>query len=154
MRRLSRSRRRDERLLTPALDGLGLALRQSSAMPTPHSQRPDASARQHAIRARDAGLRRISALTRGLAAAAVGLTGMLALVAAGSFHGKTVAATPVSRAITRTASRTSAESETPAPVAHSASAATRTTTQSAAPAAPSPAPAPTPAAAVAVSGGS
>jgi cytoskeletal protein RodZ len=122
-------------------------------MPTPHSQRPDASARQHAIRARDAGLRRISALTRGLAAGAVGLTGTLALLAAGSFHGKTVAVTP------RPAATVAAESATQGPVARSASAATTvttttTTTQSAAPAAPSAPPAPTPAAPVVVSGGS
>jgi hypothetical protein len=43
--------------------------------------------------ARDAGLRRIAAVTRWTAAAVVVLSGSLALIAAKAFHGHTVAAT-------------------------------------------------------------
>jgi cytoskeletal protein RodZ len=42
---------------------------------------------RRAIRARDAGLRRISAITRGIVAAALALTGGLAVLAAQGFHG-------------------------------------------------------------------
>jgi len=45
---------------------------------------------QRSAVARDAGLMRIGALTRWLMAGAAGLTGALALVAAGSFHGHSV----------------------------------------------------------------
>jgi hypothetical protein len=43
--------------------------------------------RRRAIRARDAGLRRISAITRGIVACSVALSGALALLAASGFRG-------------------------------------------------------------------
>ena len=43
--------------------------------------------------ARDAGLARISAVTRWLAVAVVGLSGALALIASQAFHGHTVSST-------------------------------------------------------------
>jgi hypothetical protein len=49
---------------------------------------------QRSTRARDAGLSRIGDVTRWLIAATAGLVGALALVAAGAFHGHTVAGTP------------------------------------------------------------
>jgi cytoskeletal protein RodZ len=47
-------------------------------------------ATRRAIRARDAGLARITAITRGIVAAAVGLSGLLAVLAAAGFHGHTL----------------------------------------------------------------
>jgi membrane protein required for beta-lactamase induction len=85
--------------------------------------------------ARDAGLARISAVTRWVTAGVVGLAGALAVLAAQAFHGHTVS---------------NSSSATPSPV-----------TQSAAPTSsqsdlqqPSQAPVQTPAAPVVVSGGS
>jgi hypothetical protein len=49
------------------------------------------SASRRAVLARDAGLRRISRATRWIAAAAVGLSGALAVIAADSFHGHAAA---------------------------------------------------------------
>jgi hypothetical protein len=57
--------------------------------------------------ARDAGLRRISAVTRWTVAAVVALSGALALVAANAFHGHTVATTP--------SSATTSPAQTPTP---------------------------------------
>jgi hypothetical protein len=55
------------------------------------TRRPEADraelALRRAIRARDAGLRRVSAITRGIVAAALALTGGLAVLAAAGFHG-------------------------------------------------------------------
>jgi len=53
---------------------------------------PAELAARRAIRARDAGLRRIAAITRGLVAATVALCGGLAIVAANAFHGSTISA--------------------------------------------------------------
>ena len=68
-------------------------------MRTRPTRRPQADraelALRRAVRARDAGLRRISAITRGMTAAAVALTGGLAVLAAQGFHGHaTSSATP------------------------------------------------------------
>lgn len=52
---------------------------------------PAAGALARAVSARDAGLRRISRVTRWLTVAAVGLSGALALVASHAFHGRAVA---------------------------------------------------------------
>jgi hypothetical protein len=52
----------------------------------PQADRAELALRR-AIRARDAGLRRISAITRGIVAAALALTGGLAVLAAQGFHG-------------------------------------------------------------------
>ncbi|MGA3361135.1 MAG: hypothetical protein ABSD82_03800 [Solirubrobacteraceae bacterium] len=63
---------------------------------------PRQTATRRAVSARDAGLRRISSVTRWLAIGVVGLSGALALVAANAFHGHTVsnasAATPAAGA--------------------------------------------------------
>ncbi len=53
---------------------------------------PAELAMRRAIRARDAGLRRIAAITRGIVAAVVALSGALAVLAASGFHGHTVSA--------------------------------------------------------------
>ena len=50
-------------------------------------------ATRRAVIARDAGLRRISAITRGTIAGAVTLAGALALIAANGFHGHTLSNT-------------------------------------------------------------
>jgi hypothetical protein len=54
---------------------------------------PAEIATRRAVMARDAGLRRISAVTRWLTAAAVALSGALALIAANAFHGHTLSNT-------------------------------------------------------------
>jgi hypothetical protein len=93
------------------------------------------SATGRAVTARDAGLRRISTVTRWITAAAVGVSGALALLAAHAFHGRTIS---------------NASTSTPAPA-----------TQTSAPSSsssdlqqPTQAPVQTPAAPVVVSGGS
>ena len=50
-------------------------------------------ATRRAIRARDVGLRRIAAITRGIGAAVVALSGAFALIAANGFHGHTTSVT-------------------------------------------------------------
>jgi hypothetical protein len=45
---------------------------------------------RRAVSARDAGLRRITAVTRWLVVGVVGLSGALALIASQAFHGRTV----------------------------------------------------------------
>jgi hypothetical protein len=52
------------------------------------------TATRRAVMARDAGLRRIAAVTRWTVAAVVVLSGALALIAAKAFHGHTVTSTP------------------------------------------------------------
>jgi hypothetical protein len=84
--------------------------------------------------ARDAGLRRISAVTRWLTAGAVAASGALALIAANAFHGHTL-------------SNTSSTSQTA--VSQSSTASTASGLQP-----PAQAPVQTPAAPVVVSGGS
>ncbi|MGA2757613.1 MAG: hypothetical protein ABSF58_09700 [Solirubrobacteraceae bacterium] len=54
------------------------------------SATPKETAMRRAVSARDAGLRRISAVTRWLVVAVVGLSGALALIASQAFHGRTV----------------------------------------------------------------
>lgn len=107
----------------------------SPRLPRSPSAGPEEIATRRAVLARDAGLQRISAVTRWLTAGVVGLSGALALLAAHAFHGHTLS---------------NASTTTPSPV-----------TQPAAPAStagelqqPSQAPVQTPAAPVVVSGGS
>jgi hypothetical protein len=96
---------------------------------------PEEVARRRAVIDRDAGLLRISAVTRWITAGVVGLSGALALLAAHAFHGRTLS---------------NASTNTPAPVTQSAApASTQSDLQQ-----PSQAPVQTPAAPVVVSGGS
>ena len=97
------------------------------------------TATRRAVIARDAGLRRISTVTRWVIAAAVGLSGALALIAANAFHGRTIS--------------NSSSSQTPA-TQQQAPATPATPSVSQGPQAPQQAPAQTPAAPVVVSGGS
>jgi hypothetical protein len=62
----------------------------SRRQPGGRERTPAELATRRAIRARDAGLRRISAVTRGIIAAVVALSGALAVLAANSFHGHTL----------------------------------------------------------------
>jgi 4-aminobutyrate aminotransferase-like enzyme len=86
---------------------------------------------RRAVSARDAGLRRITAVTRWLVVGVVGLSGALALIASQAFHGRTVSNASASSAAVQ-APAASSEGLSPANVA----------------------PTPTPAAPVVVSGGS
>lgn len=107
----------------------------SPRLPRSPGSGPAEIAARRAVMARDAGLARISAVTRWVTAGVVALSGALAVLAAQAFHGHTVSNT---------------SSTTPSPV-----------TQSAAPTSsqsdlqqPSQVPVQTPAAPVVVSGGS
>jgi hypothetical protein len=96
---------------------------------------PAEIAARRAVMARDAGLARISAVTRWVTAGVVGLSGALAVLAAQAFHGHTVSNTSTS---------------TPPPVTQSdAPASSQANLQQ-----PSQAPVQTPSAPVVVSGGS
>lgn len=99
------------------------------------------TATRRAVMARDAGLRRISAVTRWTAAAVVVLSGALALIAAKAFHGHTVTSTTPNVTQTTTPATTTPATTTPA-----------TTTPSIQQ--PAQAPAPIQQAPVAISGGS
>jgi hypothetical protein len=104
------------------------------------------------VLARDAGLRRISAVTRWTAAGAVALSGVLALIAANAFHGRTVATTPA-----RTPTTASSHGSTPARTTTTPRALTQTTTSTSSSSAlqpPTQVPTPTPATPAVVSGGS
>jgi hypothetical protein len=96
------------------------------------------TATRRAVIARDAGLRRISTVTRWVIAGAVGLSGALALIAANAFHGRTIS--------------NSSSSQTPATQQAPATPAIPSVSQG--PQAPQQAPAQTPATPVVVSGGS
>jgi hypothetical protein len=95
------------------------------------------AASRHAVLARNAGLRRISSVTRWIAGAAVGLSGALAVIAAGSFHG-----------------HTASTASTQAPASQGAAAAVPPADSASAIAPPASTPTPTAAPPVAVSGGS
>lgn len=103
------------------------------------ARRPDNTMRR-AVQARDAGLRKISSVTRWVIAGAVGLSGALALIAANSFHGRTIQSSPSSQ----TPSSQQLPASTPAP----------SSTAAEAPQAPQQAPVQTPAQPAVVSGGS
>jgi len=93
-------------------------------------------AERRRIQIRDGGLWRIGAVTRWLLAGALSATGALALLAAGTFHGHTLAPAP------------------PTAQAASAGSASQTTGAAAPPAAPAQPPTTSAAPAVVVSGGS
>jgi hypothetical protein len=101
--------------------------------------------------ARDAGLRRISAVTRWTAAAVVVLSGALALIAAKAFHGHTVTSTTPNVTQTTTPATTTPATTTPATTTPATTTPATTT-----PAIQQPAqtPAPIQQAPVAISGGS
>ncbi len=69
---------------------------------------------QRAAMQRDAGLRRIGKVTRWLMAAALGLTGALALFAASAFHGHSVAASPSNASTASQSASTSSGPQSPA----------------------------------------
>jgi hypothetical protein len=97
------------------------------------SATPKETATRRAVMARDAGLRRISAVTRWLTVGIVGLSGALALIASQAFHGRTVSnASAASSLSAGQTSSAASEGLSPATVT----------------------PTPTPAAPVVVSGGS
>ena len=82
----------------------------SPRLPRSRATNPAEVAARRAVMARDAGLRRISTVTRWLTAAAVGVSGGLALLAAHAFHGHTIS--NASTATPPPVSRTSAPSST------------------------------------------
>lgn len=72
------------------------------------------TATRRAVTARDAGLRRIGAVTRWSAAAVIALSGALALIAAKGFHGHTTTATQAGSSQTTTPAVTNPATTTPA----------------------------------------
>ena len=101
-------------------------------------------ATRRAVIARDAGLQRISAITRGTIAGAVTLSGALAVIAANGFHGHTLSNTATQTQTTQTqTTQTQTQAQT-----------TATSSTSSALQAPSQPPVQTPVAAAVVSGGS
>jgi hypothetical protein len=98
------------------------------------SANPKEAAIRRAVLARDAGLRRISAVTRWLIVGVVSLSGALALIASSAFHGRTIS----------NSSAASSVSSPPSQVAPSSGGLSPANTT----------PTPTPAAPVVVSGGS
>jgi hypothetical protein len=119
-------------------------------------------ATRRAVMARDAGLRRISIVTRWAIAGVVGLSGGLALLASSAFHGHTIVTTPTSSASQApgqtTPAVTTPAQTTPAVSTPAVTTPAQTTPAQTAPAQTTPssvqAPTPTPAAPVVVSGGS
>jgi len=95
--------------------------------------------------ARDAGLQRISAITRGTIAGAVTLSGALAVIAASGFHGHTLSNPTTQTPTTQTPTTQTPTTQTPT----TATSSTASALQS-----PSQPPVQTPAPAVVVSGGS
>jgi hypothetical protein len=76
---------------------------------------PLETATRRAMMARDAGLRRIRAVTRWVAAGVVVLSGALALIAARAFHGRTISNTPSSSSSSPgTSSGSAAQTQPPA----------------------------------------
>jgi hypothetical protein len=67
-------------------------------------------AERHRIQVRDAGLWRIGAATRWLLAGAIGSTGALALLAAGTFHGHTLASPQAAQTTTQSAGASAPQS--------------------------------------------
>jgi hypothetical protein len=65
----------------------------SPRTPRSRDNGPAEIAARRAVMARDAGLRRISGVTRWLTAGAVAVSGALALIAAQAFHGRTLSNT-------------------------------------------------------------
>jgi hypothetical protein len=122
----------------------------SPQRPRWEAQRAAEIATRRAVLARDAGLRRVSLVTRWMVAGAVGLSGALALLAANAFHGHTIQSAPSSSTTNEPSGQTTPATTTPATTAPAT-----TTPSSGGLQPPSQAPAPAPAPApVVVSGGS
>ena len=102
-------------------------------------------ATRRAVIARDAGLRRISAITRGTIAGAVTLSGALAMIAANGFHGHTSSNPAAQTQTTQTQTTQTQTTQTQTTAASSTSSVLQP---------PSQAPAQTPVAPVVASGGS
>ena len=102
---------------------------------------PEIAARR-AVIARDAGLRRISRVTRRVIVGALALSGGLAVTAANAFHGHTIITSPPGTPSTQPSSTSSQSSSASTPPASSGLSA------------PAQTPAPTPVQPVVVSGGS
>jgi hypothetical protein len=98
---------------------------------------------RRAVMARDAGLRRISRVTRRVVLGAIALSGGLAVTAANAFHGHTIT----------TGSPSSSSTQASSPSTQPSSSSTQSTTSSGL-SAPAQTPAPTPVQPVVVSGGS
>jgi len=109
-------------------------------------------ATRRAVMARDAGLARISTVTRWMIAAVIGLSGGLALVAANAFHGRTIPSGGSSSS--QTASQNQSQSQTTTPAQTTPAQTTPAQTTPSGLQAPSQAPTTTPATPVVVSGGS
>ena len=123
---------------------------------SPRAPRRDASegaeiAGRRAVMARDAGLRRISRVTRRIVLAAVALSGGLAVTAANAFHGHTITTGSPSTSSTQTPS---SSPSTQSPTSTQTSSPPNQSTNSSGLGAPAQTPAPTPAQPVVVSGGS
>ena len=106
---------------------------------------PREVAEEGAVTARDAGLRRISSVTRRLVVGAVALSGALALIAANTFHGRTIATGGSSLSSSRQGTSSSQSNAATSPPQQTSSDGLN---------APSQAPTPTPVQPVVVSGGS
>jgi len=78
------------------------------------SQRREEIATRRAAMARDAGLQRISSVTRWMIAGVVSLSGGLALLAANAFHGRTIASTSNANTAQTTPGSTTPATTTPA----------------------------------------
>ncbi len=83
----------------------------SPRLPRSRGASPAEIATRRAVLARDAGLLRISAVTRWLTAGVLALSGALALLAANAFHGRTLSNTSTTSPAPVT--QTSAPSNTP-----------------------------------------
>ena len=85
----------------------------SPRLPRSPGTNPAEIATRRAVMARDAGLARISAVTRWVTAGVIGLSGALALFAASAFHGRTVSntSTSTSAPVTQSAAPTSAPND-------------------------------------------
>jgi len=122
----------------------------SPKRPRWEAQRAAEIATRRAVLARDAGLRRVSLVTRWMIAGVLGMSGALALVAANAFHGHTISSTPASSTSQGSSGQTTPATTTPATTTPAT-----TTPSSGGLQPPSQAPAPTPAPTpVVVSGGS
>lgn len=79
----------------------------------PPARRAVETTTRRAVLARDAGLRRVSAVTRWTAAGVLALSGALALVASKAFHGHVAAAATPPQTQTQTPTQTPSETPTP-----------------------------------------
>ena len=114
-------------------------------------------ATRRAVMARDAGLARISAVTRWMVAGVIALSGGLAVLAAHAFHGHTIATPTAGSSPTSVQTTTTPATTTPATTTPATTTPATTTPATTTPSnlqAPAQAPVSTPSAPVVVSGGS